>query len=138
MSLPYQNPAELERENELMDLLLEPGALDEPWAPDMDVWETKEELVITADMPGTEQKRLKVTLSGDSLIIHGRREERGDVENKQYHLVERRFGTLERIIPIPALVDVDRIRAVYKDGVLEIRMPKSTRKAPRDIQIQVQ
>jgi HSP20 family protein len=126
-----------------MDRLLESffkrgETMDGLWKPSIDFSETTDEFVIKADIPGVEEKNLSVTLSGNNLLIKGeRREEKEEKENKgkHYHKVERSYGSFQRSIPLPEIVDAERISADYQNGVLEVHLPKTASAKPKEIKI---
>lgn len=92
--------------------------LERVWAPVVDVYETADELVVTTELPGTKEKDVHVSIVGDVLTIKG--------ERKQ-----------DRDIPLPIPVEADKVRATFRDGVLEIRLPKAEEVKPKEIKIQV-
>jgi HSP20 family protein len=108
------------------------------WAPNIDVYETENEVVVKADAPGVEPEDLEVYATEDSLVLRGemRREEQRD--ERGTHRAERRYGRFERIIPLPAEVNRDQIQASFRNGVLEIHLPKTEegRRRMRRIPIQ--
>jgi HSP20 family protein len=114
-------------------------ASDRPagYAPAVDIEETAEEFVVTADLPGFSPKDVKVNLMGDTLTIRGERKQEGTRKDRNIHRVERRYGLFERTITFDTPVKNDGIRARYKDGVLEIVVPKAEEAKVREIEVQV-
>lgn len=106
------------------------------FTPEVDVEETPEEFVLRADLPGVPQKDVKVTLLGDTLTIRGERKEEKSEKSGNLLRVERHAGVFERSFTLGAAVRSDGVKASYRDGVLEIRVPKADQARPRDIQIQ--
>ena len=95
------------------------------WAPDLDVSETKDAMVVRADVPGTESKDIQVSLQEQLLTIKG---ERGDDErekDERHHRVERHYGAFMRAVRMPAPVDAAKVSATFKNGVLTITLPKT-------------
>jgi HSP20 family protein len=92
--------------------------------PRVDVAETDTELVVSADLPGLEEKDLRVTVDDDVLSIRGTRQEEREEKKRSYHLMERSYGEFQRSIPLPADVDPDRVKASFKKGVLTVTLPK--------------
>ncbi|MFW6180634.1 MAG: Hsp20/alpha crystallin family protein [Spirochaetota bacterium] len=128
-----------DRMDQLMDRFLGGWELPamEGWAPAIDVTETDQEIVVKADIPGIDQKDLEVTLSGDNLVIKGERKEEKEEKGRHFHRVERRYGGFQRAIPLPAVVDADKIKADYENGVLEVHLPKTEEARQRKIKINV-
>jgi HSP20 family protein len=100
------------------------------WSPRCDVTESDEALVVHAELPGVEAKDMDVSIHEGVLIVRGekRSERKEEEEGKSYS--ERFFGSFERRIALPATVDEDKIDASLKDGVLEVRLPKSAPAPP--------
>lgn len=114
----------------LFDRLLEPGWFDMPassfpWAPRMDVKETKDTYVVTAELPGVEQKDINVALTEQTVTVSG--DKRGEKEEKdsRVHRTERSYGVFERSIRLPSTVDGSKVTATFKDGVVTITLPKA-------------
>jgi HSP20 family protein len=114
-----------------------PGAVDRVWAPASDIYETKDDLVVTAELPGVKEKDIHLSIVGDMLSLRGQRMADQQVRDEQYHRIERWSGSFERHIQLPIPVQADRVRASYRDGVLEIRLPKVEAVKPREIKIEV-
>ncbi len=93
--------------------------------PSVDLRETDTEFILKADIPGVKQEDLDITVDEDVIILKG--ETKGDEvrEEKGYHMTERRYGSFYRTIPLPTEVKSDQAVAKYKNGVLELRVPKS-------------
>ena len=94
-------------------------------APKLDVSETERELHVTAELPGVKEDDINVELTGDTLRIHGVKQDEREEKEHRFHRVERSFGSFERVISIPADIDRQNVRATFKNGVLEISLPKS-------------
>ena len=92
--------------------------------PRMNVEETDREIVVTADLPGLEEKDVQVTVDDDVLTVRGERKEEREEKRKDYHLMERSFGSFHRTLPLPAGVDKEKIKAALKKGVLTVTLPK--------------
>ena len=108
------------------------------FAPVVDIEETPEEFVLQLDLPGIKQKDVKVSLMGDTLTIRGERKlEKQEKEDGNTLRVERAFGTFERSFTLHAPVRADGVKASYKDGVLEVRVPKADEARLREIEVQV-
>ncbi len=92
--------------------------------PSVDVVESGDAFLIKADCPGMTESDIHINVSGDMLTIKGERKEEKEEKRENYYLSERRFGSFERSFQIPDAVDADKIDASFKNGVLEIRLPK--------------
>ena len=107
------------------------------WVPAADVHETADEFVVRMDLPGVAQKDVKVTLLEKTLTIRGERKFDETQKGETLHWRERTSGVYERTFRLTAPVRTDQIRAQYKDGVLEVHVPKAEDAKPREIEIQV-
>lgn len=94
--------------------------------PRMDVYETDKEVVVTCEIPGLEKKEdIDIDVNGDLLVIRGMIQRANEVEDEQMHRRERFTGRFQRSVVLPARVKNEEVTARYKNGILEIRMPKA-------------
>jgi HSP20 family protein len=93
-------------------------------APRIDVSESDSEIEIKADLPGVEEKDVEVTLSGDVLTIKGEKKQEREEKKKDYHLVERSYGSFQRTLRVPFEVDPAKVKASFDKGVLTVSLPK--------------
>jgi HSP20 family protein len=107
------------------------------WAPDMEVFEKDNQLVIKADLPGIKKDEVKVQLTDDGLVIEGERRREHEEQHAGYYRTERSYGHFYRTIPLPDGTDSEKIQAQFKDGVLEVTcpLPESYRARRREIPI---
>ena len=106
------------------------------WAPPVDVAEEKDHILVKVEVPGVDEKDLRVNFEDGLLTISGQRQfERKDDRN--YHRIERTYGSFVRKFSLPRTVDANAITASYKNGVLEIEIPKKEESKPKQIQINV-
>lgn len=91
----------------------------------VDMFEEGENLVIKVEIPGIKKEEISIDLSGDTITISGEKKAEERVERKDFYRVERSFGSFSRRLRLPVAVELDKASASFKDGVLEIRMPKS-------------
>jgi HSP20 family protein len=106
------------------------------WNPPVDVAEENEKLMVKVEVPGIDEKDLRVTFEDGLLTITGERQfERKDERN--YHRIERSYGTFTRSFSLPRSADPSQIVASYRNGVLEIEIPKKAEARSRQIQINV-
>jgi HSP20 family protein len=100
-----------------------------PEVPDVsasvDMFEEGNDLVIKAEIPGMKKEEIKIDFAGDTITISGEKKSEERTERKDYHRVERSFGSFSRRLRLPVEIQIDKSQAIFKDGVLEIRMPKS-------------
>ena len=107
------------------------------FAPPADIAESDEGFTIRVDLPGVQQKDVKVSLLGDVLTIRGERQQTQETKDQNLHRVERRYGTFERTFGLGVPVRADQVKATYRDGVLEVFVPKAEEARMREIQVQV-
>ena len=105
--------------------------------PAVDVEETSEAYVFRADLPGVDSKDVKVTVTGDTLTLRGERKLEEKRSEDSLHRIERSYGSFERAFTLGAPVRPDQVKATYKDGVLEIRVPKAEEARSREVEVQV-
>ncbi len=134
---PFRELATMQTEmSRLMNGLLEGnGQTTQSWVPAVDVWETENELVYAFDLPGIPQDKINVELEDATLTVTAERERSQEVSQERFYRFERRFGTFTRTIGLPQGVNEDSIRAEFRDGVLEVHVPKPEQQKPRRIQI---
>jgi HSP20 family protein len=134
---PYREAAALHTElSRLMNGLFEGnGQATQSWVPTLDAWETEDALVYAFDLPGVPQDKISVEVEDGALTVSAVRERSEEVSQEHFHRFERRYGTFERAVALPQGVSEDAIAASYKDGVLEIRIPKPEQAKPKKIEI---
>ena len=93
------------------------------WAPKLDVSETKDAMVVTAEMPGVDPKEIEIMLTGDLLTLKGEKE--SEEKEERYHRVERTYGAFLRSVRLPVAVDGSKVTATFKNGVLVVTLPKT-------------
>jgi HSP20 family protein len=108
------------------------------WAPQIDVQQRNDAIVVRADLPGVLKDDVQVEVQDDALVISGqRREEREEGGDDQgYRMIERSYGSFYRTVPLPQGTNPDEIEAVMRDGVLKVTLPIAENARPRRIQIQ--
>jgi HSP20 family protein len=125
--------------NQLFDSFLgqNPAApMDRAWAPLADVWETPDEVVISVEMPGFTEKDIRLSVTGDQVLIQGERRWAGDEQKATFHRRERWYGRVERAFSLPIPVETAKVAGNYRDGVLTVRLPKAEGIKPREVKIQ--
>ncbi|MEO5348417.1 MAG: Hsp20/alpha crystallin family protein [Magnetococcus sp. YQC-3] len=108
------------------------------WPMRVDISEEKEKITIKADVPGVEQKDIQVNIENGLLTISGERKFADEKRQENYHRVERSYGRFSRSFQLSNSADAKNISASYKNGVLEITIPKLEEAKPRSIQVSVQ
>lgn len=107
------------------------------WAPLVDVAETQEKILVRAEVPGMKQEDISIEYENGTLTLRGRRELDKSEQGVTWHRVERHYGNFVRTFTLPRTVDAERIGATYREGVLEIEVPKKEEAKPRQIKIAV-
>jgi len=121
--------AELDRIRKEFDRLFEEvlpatAEREEIFVPPVDVYETDSEVVVKAELPGVKKEDIDVTIRENAVHLKAEKKEEKEEKTENVHRVERFYGRIERIVPLPAEVKPEEAKAEYKDGVLEIRIPK--------------
>ena len=112
-------------------------AVDEGrWSPMVDVYEKDDAFVVKAEVPGVKAEEIELSVLGDVLTIRGERKHEAEAETWKTYRVERAYGAFSRQILLPVSVDGDAIRATYKNGVLEVNLPKKAEAKPREVKIE--
>jgi HSP20 family protein len=107
------------------------------WAPAVDIYETENELVVKADLPDINEKDLDVRIENNTLTVRGERKFEKKVEEENYLRVERTYGSFSRSFSLPNTVNSEAIKAVYKNGVLTVELPKRAESKPKQIKVNV-
>ncbi len=105
------------------------------WEPPIDIIETKDGYKITAELPGIDKNDVDISVSGNTLTIKAEKKQEKVEEGENYYLSERAYGLFQRQIAIPEGVETDKIKASFKNGVLEITLPKGEEAKPKKIKI---
>jgi HSP20 family protein len=105
------------------------------WGLALDVAENEDEFIVKASLPGIEADDIEITYTENTLTIKGEVEHDKEINESQYHMRERRYGTFVRSITLPSKVKTEAIEANYEDGVLTVHMPKTEEVKPKRIAI---
>lgn len=108
------------------------------WSPAVNVEETKEELRLTAELPGMSIDDIEIEVENNVLSLRGEKREEEEKEDRKYHVWERCYGSFERSFTLPRTVKPDQISAQFKDGILHIQMPKAPEAKSRKISIKAE
>lgn len=106
------------------------------WIPAVDIYEDDQEFVVKAELPGLESKDVDVQIQENVLTLKGERRLEREIDKERYHRLERSYGTFQRSFTLPNIVEQEKVKAKFKDGVLEIRIPKEERVKPKQIKVE--
>ena len=107
------------------------------WVPPVDVIETQEKILVRAEIPGMKQDDIQIEFENGLLTLKGERKLEKETQGVTYHRVERAYGNFIRSFTLPRTVDPERIGASYREGILEIEVPKKEEAKPKQIRIAV-
>jgi len=113
----------------------EKDMMSSSWIPSVDIYETENEVVLSAEVPGINEKEIELKVEDDNLTIKGERKFEKETKEENYHRIERSYGSFFRSFSLPGYVDQDKIEAEYDNGVLKIHMPKKPELKPRKVRI---
>jgi len=149
MALVPWEPKEIKRLRDLFDDFFDSELLPESrrltrrrwmeggeWSPLVDVIDKKDSILVKAELPGIDKKDVKISLSENILTIRGERKEEKEIKKEDYYCCERAFGTYSRTIALPVEVDKTKAKATFKNGILEITLPKIEETKTKEIEIQ--
>ena len=107
------------------------------WSPSVDIYETAEAIVLTAELPGLKREDIEIQLRDSTLTLKGERKFEREVKDENYLRIERSYGAFQRAFSLPTVVQQDKIKAVFRDGVLEVTMPKAEEAKPKQVKVEV-
>lgn len=107
------------------------------WTPAVDIFETPEEVVMRADLPGVDLKDIDVRIENNTLTLRGERKFLKEAKDEDYHRIERSYGTFSRSFQLPGTIDQGGIKATHKEGVLQVHLPKREDTRPKQIRVEV-
>ncbi len=105
------------------------------WTPTVDIFETENELVLSAEVPGINEKDIEIKIEDNTLTLRGERKFEKETKEENYHRVERAYGSFFRSFSLPLYINQDNIKAEHLNGVLKIIMPKKPELKPRKVKI---
>ena len=136
----FMRPLE-EMRRMMEDFWMTPLAGMERWGgdfvPSVDVREEDNEVFVSAELPGMDQKDIDVTVTRDSVRIAGEKKMEEETEERGYHRRETSYGSFERVIDLPAEVDENKAQAEFKNGVLHVKLPKSEQARARRRKVEI-
>lgn len=112
------------------------NAVTSNWSPRVDIEETPDNFVLTADLPGIEPNAIKIKMDGDNLVISGERHFENKENKENFFKIERSYGSFHRKFSLPSNVDRSAISAHGKNGVLEVIVPKIEQSRAQDIKVE--
>jgi Molecular chaperone (small heat shock protein) len=112
-------------------------AWDTEWDPAVDVYDSKDAIVVKADLPGVNKEDIDISVLNDTLVIKGEKKQEKEVKEKGSIRSERFYGSFQRAITLPGGVDTGKVTAAYKNGVLELTLPKKEDAKPKQIKVDV-
>ncbi len=115
----------------------EQGLLNGSWLPAVDVAEDENEYVVNVELPGVNKDEVKITLEYNILTVRGEKKAEKETKDKNYHRMERSYGSFQRSFTLPTSVKNDKIDAEYRDGILSITLPKEEEAKPKQIEVKV-
>jgi len=110
----------------------------ENWIPSVDILEKDGNLILRAELPGMTEKQIELKIEGDVLTLKGERKMDAEDHKSNYHRVESFYGSFTRSFRLPDTVDLEKINAEYKNGVLTVTLPQKPEVKPREIPVTVQ
>ena len=151
---PWRAFMELPRWERDMDRMMEDffGRRIRPWwperffrtgeldvrAPAVDVFEEKDDIVVKAEIPGMDKDNIEVNLMDHTLTLKGEKKKEEEVKEENYYRSERSYGSFFRTVELPKDVHADKVKATFKNGVLEVRMPKTEEAKAKEIKVKVE
>jgi HSP20 family protein len=105
------------------------------WMPPVDIRESGDALMLSVDLPGVKKEDVQITLENNVLTVGGERKFEKDVEEENYHRIERAYGSFARSFTVPGNLRHDQIQASFENGVLTVTLPKADEAKPRKIDI---
>ena len=107
------------------------------WSPQVDISEDEKEYLVKTDLPEMKKNEINVNVENGVLSISGERKSEKEEKNKKFHRIERSYGSFERTFTMPEDADGTKISAEFKDGVLNVRLPKNPATKPKAIEVKV-
>lgn len=135
---PFDRMATLQQE---MNRLFEgtfgegPSNLFGGWNPALDVYQDKDNITVTVELPGLNKDEIDISIHEGALIISGERKQESEKQDSETFRSERFFGRFQRSVRLPSAVNADKVTANYKDGVLTVVLPKTEEAKPRQIAV---
>ena len=107
------------------------------WHPTANIVESKDAYEVSVELPGVKKDEIDVNVENNVLSISGKRKEAKKEKDKEYHRIERRYGSFCRTFSLPAKIEAEKIKASYKDGILTLELPKAAEAKKKTVRIDV-
>ena len=107
------------------------------WVPRVDIAETDKEFIIKADLPEIKKEDISITVDKGVLTLRGERKQEKEEKDKKFHRIERLYGSFTRSFTLPANVDGTKVDASFKDGILQLTIPKTKETKPKEIEVKI-
>jgi len=107
------------------------------FTPAVDVKENEKEFIIKAELPGVDEKEIEVTVTDDAVSIKGEKKDEKEEKGKNYYYMECSYGSFNRVIPLDAAAEANKAKASFKNGILNITVPKSPAAKTKEIKVSV-
>jgi HSP20 family protein len=105
------------------------------WIPPVDIYETKESIVLNVELPGVTKEEISLEVKDNTLTIRGEKKLEKDVKEENFHRMERTYGSFMRAFTLPSTIHQDKVKAKFREGVLEITLPKAEEARPKQIKV---
>ena len=139
---PFSEMENLQKQmNQLFDFSLSRNLfgdntlLSGQWSPAIDVYDSKDNVLVKVDLPGLTKDEIEVSIQDNNLILKGEKRKDTEVKEENYYKTERFYGSFYRTVPLPSAVDQTKVESSYKDGVLTLELPKKEEAKPKQIPI---
>ncbi len=120
------------------DAFTRPLSIRDGWSmanPAIDMYQTENDVVVKASIPGMKAEDVQINITGDVLTLKGESKQEEERNDKAWHIREQRFGSFERSVALPTAVKTDKADAVFENGILTITLPKADEVKPKTINI---
>ncbi len=107
------------------------------WIPAVDIFETNEAIVLKAELPGITAQDISVEVKDNTLTLKGEKKFEKEVKEENYHRVERSYGSFQRAFTLPGTIHPEKVKAKFKDGILEITLPKVEEAKPKQVKVEI-
>ena len=107
------------------------------WIPAVDIFETNEAIVLKAELPGITAQDISVEVKDNTLTLKGEKKFEKEVKEENYHRVERSYGSFQRAFTLPGTIHQEKVKAKFKDGILEIILPKVEEAKPKQVKVEI-
>lgn len=107
------------------------------WAPAVDIYDSKDQILVKADLPGLNKDEIEVSVEEGSLVIKGEKKRDTEVNEENQYKTERFYGSFYRTIPLSSKVDAEKVNAKYQDGVLTLTLSKKEEERPKQIKVDI-